>query len=119
MKSYLILMFGKGVDRASINENSKFDQYRKWGQYLSQFGEDDKFISGSPLNKQVHTISKCSSEELNKNPVLEGYMIIESENLEEVESRLCGNPILDTTGAFIQVYEMNPQGLMSAWDLKN
>lgn len=113
MKTFLILMFGRRINSGITCEEEKFEHYKIWGTYLSQFSDSPYFVSGSPLNREGYTISKSKTQQF-QSLTLQGYMILKAKDIHGLEAMLIDCPILETEGAVLQVHEMDSQALISS-----
>ncbi len=111
MNSYLVLIHNGSLrDHLETDEKKKFDHYKNWGRYLSQFSEDERFISGSAIGKNVHILTK--KEEVNideRTSLLEGYMILQAKNMEELKLLLKGIPGLEHEYSEVNIYPLDPK----------
>ena len=107
-------MYGNENYSENMTKEEKFEYYELWGKHLSILIDDDKFINGSPLNKTGYSLSKENLCELGQeNSILEGFMIIKADNVQELESKLKKNPVLETTNAAIHKHKFDPRALIS------
>ena len=113
MKSYLILMKNKSKDKVQ-SKSERFDYYKTWGKYLSQFSED-KLIGGGPLKDEAFSlIAKTEGfiEMQDGESSLDGYIIVKASSIEELKNDLMVCPIFENEYSRMSIHEVDLRGLI-------
>ncbi|PHN01516.1 hypothetical protein CRP01_36565 [Flavilitoribacter nigricans DSM 23189 = NBRC 102662] len=116
MQEYLVLMYGPGLDTREMETAEKMERYKTWGAYLAPFAADPDYRSGSPTRRVMRLSDPSNGTDRSdtKGMRLEGFMQLQARDLTHLRERLAGNPILAVEGAYLEIHELDPQGLISS-----
>jgi hypothetical protein len=105
MKKFILLYKGPATHAMDMDEEQQNAIMAKWGEWMGKVGSA-LVDMGQPMDRDGVAIvddgSTTTPTELN------GYSIIQAENMDEAKSLVAGHPFLsDKTGKFsVEVYEL-------------